>query len=123
MLESVTMKVAPVPGTVPMQIERTRHVDASEHDESDGYDYYYEYDLYCFTEGTVSLTARSYVDEPHEAHFLGVEEHGRPRTLVDADLKTALFQSARSHLRSEGKTNLRWLSGRGDGYEPVPPGP
>lgn len=103
-----------------MQIERTRHIDASEQDASDGYDYYYEYDLYCFTDGAVSLTARSYVDEPHEAHFLSVEEQGRPRTLVDADLKRPLFELAESHLRSEGKTHLRWLSGRGDGYEPIP---
>lgn len=105
-----------------MKIERTRHVDASEQDESGGYDYYYEYDIYLFTDGSASLAARSYVDEPHEAHFLSIEEHGHSRTLVDADLKRPLFQAAQSHLRREGKTDLRWLSGRGDGYEPVPAG-
>lgn len=105
-----------------MKIERTRHVDASEHDESEGYDYYYEYDIYLFTDCSASLAARSYVDEPHEAHFLSIEEHGHSRTLVDADLKRSLFQTAQLHLRSEGKTDLRWLSGRGDGYEPVPAG-
>lgn len=109
-----------------MQIERSRHIDASEQDApdaSDGYDYYYEYDLYRFTDGTVSLTARSYVDEPDDAHFLAIEEQGCQRTLVDADLGTALFQSARSYLHAEGKTRLRWLSGRDDGYEPVPMAP
>ena len=106
-----------------MQIERSRHIDSSEQDESDGYDYYYEYDLYRFTDGAVSLTARSYVDEPGDAHFLGIEERGCQRTLVDADLQGALFQSATSYLRADGKTSLRWLSGRGDGYEPVPDGP
>ncbi|RYF09027.1 MAG: hypothetical protein EOO31_00370 [Comamonadaceae bacterium] len=103
-----------------MHIERTRHIDCSEPDATGGYDYYYEYDVYRFTDVSHCLTARSYTDEPGEAHFLSMETHGRRRTLVDADLANPLFQLAQSYLRGQGKTRMHWLSGRGNGYEPVP---
>lgn len=103
-----------------MQIECIRQIDCSEPDELGAYDYYYEYDVYRFTDGPISLIARSYTDEPDEAHFLSVETSGKRRTLVDADLAHQLFHLAQSYLRGEGKTQLRWLSGRGNGYEPVP---
>ncbi|WP_449465474.1 hypothetical protein [Stenotrophomonas humi] len=105
-----------------MQIERVRQLDSSDPDESGMYDYHYEYDIYRFTEGPISFIARSYTDKPDEAHFLSIETDGSRRLLVDADLKHPLFNVAKSHLRSEGKTDLHWLSGRGDGYEPVPSG-
>ena len=105
-----------------MHIERVRQIDSSEPDETGMYDYYYEYDIYRFTDGPICLIARSYVDEPDEAHFLRVEANGSQRTLVDVDLTHPLFLLAQSHLSSEGKVHLHWLSGRGDGYEPVPAG-
>lgn len=106
-----------------MQIECSRHIDSSGPDESGVYDYHYEYDIYCFTDDTLSLIARSYIDEPDEAHFLSVQTHGHWRNLVDADWAHHLFHQALSYLRSEGKTQLRWLSGRANGYESVPVGP
>jgi hypothetical protein len=49
-----------------MQVECTHHIDGSEPDDDDPYSYYYEYDVYCFTEGAMRLWARSYVDTPDE---------------------------------------------------------
>ncbi|GAB2473843.1 hypothetical protein GCM10027082_26520 [Comamonas humi] len=103
-----------------MQIECTRHLDASEPDEDGGHDYYYEYDIYRFTDGALCLVARSYTDEPDEAHFLNLLEHGQLRLLADADLAHPLLLAARAHLLATGKTRLHWLSGRGQGYEPLP---
>jgi hypothetical protein len=103
-----------------MHIELVRRIESSEPDESGMYDYYYEYDIYRFTDGPLSLIARSYTDEPDEAHFLRVETKGSQRALVEADLRHPLFHLAQSHLRSEGKITLRWLSGKGNGYESVP---
>ncbi len=102
-----------------MQVERTRHIDASEPDDAGLYDYHYEYDLYKFKDGAVCFSARSYVEEPENAHFLGVETDGRSRPMVDADLKHPLFLAALTHFRTHGKTSLSWLSGRGNGYELV----
>ena len=106
-----------------MHIERVRQIDSSEPDESGLFDYYYEYDIYRFTDGPICLIARSYTDEPDEAHFLRVEINGSRRALIDSDLSHPLFLEAQSHLHSEGKVQLSWLSGRGNGYESVPAGP
>ncbi len=106
-----------------MHVECTRHIDASGPDETGMYEYYYEYDIYRFTDGPICFVARSYTDEPDEAHFLRVEIDGRPRSIIDSDLMYPLFLSAQAHLRADGKAHLRWLSGRGDGYEPVLSGP
>jgi len=100
-----------------MYIERVRQVDSSESNESGLYDYYYEYDTYRFTEGTVCFVVRSYTDEPDEAHFLRVEESGNRRALTSGDLSHPLFHMAHDHLRGEGKVRIRWLSGKGNGYE------
>lgn len=102
-----------------MHIECTRHIDASEPDESGMYEYYYEYDMFHFRDGQICLVVRAYTDDQHEAHFLRIEENGVARRLVDADLNLSLFQKALAHLHTAGKSNLSWLSGRGDGYEPV----
>ena len=107
-------------GPTPMQIERTHHVDASELDEAGMYEYYYEYDIYRFSNGAICFTARSYVDDPNEAHFLGVMVSDQSRMMVDSDLAQPLFLSALVYLEGHGKTNVRWLSGRGNGYESVP---
>lgn len=106
-----------------MQIEQSHHIDASEPDADGNFEYHYEYDLYHFRDGPTRLSARSYVDEPGQAHFLGIEHHGRPRQLRDTDLAHPLFVAAAAFLRGQGKTRLQWLSGRGNGYETVPDEP
>ena len=103
-----------------MHVERTHHVDASEPDDDGMYEYHYEYDIYRFTDDAICLAARSYVHTPDEAHFLGIEVRGHSRMLVDRDLARPLFRSAAEYLQAHGKRDLRWLSGRGNGYEPVP---
>ncbi|RNF86235.1 hypothetical protein [Montanilutibacter psychrotolerans] len=105
-----------------MHIECTRQLDASDPDASGNYEYYYEYDMYRFTDGAICFVARSYTDEPDEAHFLRIELDGTPRPMTDSDLARPLFLAAQAHLHGAGKVHLRWLSGRGNGYEPVPSG-
>lgn len=108
---------------VPVRVERARHVDCSAPDASGAVDYHYEYDIYRFVQGRRCLVARSYVDTPDEAHFLSIEINGRSRLLKKADMLRPLCLFAQAQLRREGKQQLRWLSGRGNGYEPVPDGP
>ncbi|TXD45107.1 hypothetical protein TR80_001420 [Xanthomonas campestris] len=111
-----------MPSTAPMQVSRVRHTDCSAPDASGEYAYDYEYDIYHFVDGGIGLIARSYTDTPEEAHFLNIEVNGTLRLLTQADLAQPLFALAQAHLRQEGKRELRWLSGRGDGYEPLPGG-
>jgi hypothetical protein len=103
----------------PMQIECSHHIDASDPDDQGMYEYYYEYDLYRFSEGDNCLVARSYYDEPEEAHFLRMEIDGQARLLADSDLKTQLFNDSTKYLRELGKKRLMWLSGQHNGYQPV----
>lgn len=105
-----------------MHIDCTRQVDASEPDASGHYAYYYEYDMYRFTDDAICFVARSYTDEPGEAHFLRIELDGNPRVMTDSDLARPLFLAAVAHLHLAGKVRLRWLSGRASGYESVPSG-
>lgn len=103
-----------------MQVGRTHHIDASEPDEAGMHEYHYEYDIYRFVDEAACFVARSYTDQPTEAHFLGVQVDGRDRLMTDADLAHPLCLAAQDYLRGEGKVELNWLSGRGNGYEAVP---
>ena len=47
-----------------VEIESTHHIDAGEKGADGRYDYYYEYDLYRFSDGATVIVARSYADEP-----------------------------------------------------------
>ena len=89
-----------------MQIERTHHVDASEPDVAGLYEYFCEYDMFRFSDGSNCIVARSYVEEPDEAHFLRVEIDGRRRSMTDADLADSLLLAAQSHLQSIGAFEL-----------------
>lgn len=100
-----------------MKVESTHHVDASERDARGFYQWRYEYDIHRFTEGEVTLVARSYVDEPQEAHFLRTEEGGTSRFVSESDVATPLFREAVDYLRRSGKLVLRRLGD--DGYEPI----
>jgi hypothetical protein len=83
------------------------------------YEWRYEYDLYRFADGDIAFVARSYVEEPDEAHFLGIERAGKRQLLRDEHLRMPLFAESARYLRGAGKAKLRWLSGRGNGYEGV----
>ena len=102
-----------------MKIEQTHHVDASEPDARGRYEYYYAYDLFVFSEAGVAVVARSYSDTPGEAHFLRIEVGAASELLQRDDFRRPLVIAAIKHLRALGKHELSWLSGRGNGYEPV----
>ncbi|MBV9788124.1 MAG: hypothetical protein JOZ51_08125 [Chloroflexi bacterium] len=102
-----------------MKIEHTHHVDAGEPDERGRYEYYYEYDLFVFSEAGVSVVARSYSDMPGEAHFLRIEIGDAALLLKPEDFRRPLVIAAVKHLRALGKHELSWLSGCGNGYEAV----
>ena len=102
-----------------MQVSSTHHIDASEPDADGDYEYYYEYDIFVFTEGGLSLTARSYSDESSQASLMGLEQAGKHRALEYKDLKRPLVQQAVDHLRSIGKTEVRWFNPKYARYEPV----
>ncbi len=104
-----------------MRVETSHHIDAGEQGADGLYDYYYEYDLYRFSEQDLTLVARSYVDEPDAAHLLSIEEAGVGRVLARDDLRRALTRRAIDHLRSLGKRKLSWLTGQGEtGYAAIP---
>lgn len=102
-----------------MHVHISHHVDASEQDADGFYEYYYEYDILVFSENESSLVARSYIDKPNEAHFLRVEVEDERRALTENDMKSTLLAESVAYLREHGKTEVNWLSGRGNGYEPV----
>jgi hypothetical protein len=106
-----------------MQIEHSLQIDASEPDAAGSHDYYYEYEIYRFTDVALCLVARSYTDALDEAHFLRIESSEHPRLLTDADLLSPLFVAAQTYLRGIGKTQLRWLNGSANGDESVPLSP
>jgi len=86
------------------------------------YEFYYEYDLYEFTQGSETLHARSYASEPEEAHLLGIEVGGQGRLLTATDLGKPLPRAALQYLREAGKSSLTWLdpNNRVNGYSRVP---
>ncbi|MDL5038340.1 hypothetical protein [Comamonas resistens] len=102
-----------------MQVECSHHIDASEADAEGFYEYYYEYDIYRFTLGSLSLVVRSYSDTCEHASVLRLEEAGKSRPLQPKDLKRPLVQQAREHLQSLGKQELRWFNPRHARYDPL----
>ncbi|MEO8670679.1 MAG: hypothetical protein ABI411_05140 [Tahibacter sp.] len=106
-----------------MRVERTRQIDTSDPDENGLYEYTYEYDIYRFTDGTVSFVARSYTESPEDANFLHIEVDGKRRLLIDSDLKHPLLIAANAYLVRDGKSRLSWLRGVGGSEELLASGP
>lgn len=100
-----------------MQVETTHHVEASEPDAEGNFEWHYEYDLFRFSDGKLTLLARSYTSDPDEAHFLRAESSGKARMLTSKDISGTLFREARLHLGKAGKEKITWLGAKG--YEPV----
>ncbi len=103
------------PGSIRM--ERYHHIDASEQGKDGFYDYYYVYDMYYFTEGTLSLAARCYTDDADEANFMGIEFDGYDRALEPDDRSLPLVSAALAQLKADGKTKFFTFTGKG--YEPI----
>lgn len=96
-----------------MKVERIRHLDCSEPDKSGMYEYYYEYDVYWFTDGALSLSVRSYTDEPDEADLMGIDLDGETREVELADLSHPFFLAAHAYLLTEGKIKFNRLTHKG----------
>jgi hypothetical protein len=101
-----------------MQIEVFHHIDCSTPDKNGVYDYYYECDVYQFTDGDISVTARSYDEDPEEASFMSITIDGECRGLTMADLSNPVLLSAKTHLQNKGMNDLKWFTGTS--YEPLP---
>ena len=91
------------------------------HEKSPGADY--EYDLYEFEAPGLKYVARSYVSEPHEAHFLRKEVGGQTASLKTRDIQSALFRDAVAYLRGLGKVKVSYLSSEASSYVVLDPEP
>jgi hypothetical protein len=105
-----------------VHVSRKHCIDKMGPDANGLYEFYYEYDLYEFSQGSETLHARSYTSEPEEAHVLGIESGGQRGLLAESDLAKALVRAALEYLRTTGKTKLTWLdpSNEVNGYSPIP---
>lgn len=103
-----------------MKVERTHHIDSDEPDSNGLYGFYYEYDIYRFTEDNVTLIARSYIDTKSEVHFLRIERSGGTCLLSNTDRDSPICLKAIEHLKKEGKIEFKWLSSEGVGYSRIP---
>ena len=101
-----------------MEVRKTRLTDSAEPDVNGFVDYFYEYDMYEFVGRGLSLTARSYTDNGHEAHFLGRQGTSSNHLLKTEDFEHPLFLEAVAILKAEGKTEVNFLTEHG--YMPVP---
>ena len=101
-----------------MEVSKRHFVDAGEKDADGTFDYYYEYDVYEFSDGVKTFVGRSYTDTPEVAAFLGRDG----QFITNGDLVSPLFKEACEHLKKEGKTKIYFLdeSNLQDGYSPVP---
>lgn len=102
-----------------MRVEQSHHIDASEPDSNGKHRFRYEYDIFQFTDGERVLVARSYTDTSSEAHFLRIEVPGKDDESPADHLNDPLLKEAARHLRSLGKTDLRYLGY--EGYLQLPP--
>ena len=102
-----------------LQVECSHHIDASEPDAEGFYEYYYEYDIYRFTLGNLSLVVRSYSDTSAQASVLRLETAGKSRALQLKDLQRPLLLQAKAHLHTLGKQDLRWFNPKYARYDPL----
>ncbi|MGH8446674.1 MAG: hypothetical protein ACREVL_15485 [Solimonas sp.] len=101
-----------------MKVETSHHIDASEPDADGMHEWHYEYELYRFSDGGVSLVARSYVEEPEQAHFINADVGGAARLITKRELTQPLFVEALAYLRRAGKTRIELLGV--EGYTSIP---
>jgi hypothetical protein len=101
-----------------MKVEVSHSIDASEPGANGSYEYYYEYDVFEFTDGVTTFWARSYSDEPGKAALMARDKHGC-NFLTKRDLRHPLLLEAVAHLRAAGKSELVWLDRVSQSYFPV----
>jgi hypothetical protein len=104
---------------MPMTVEISHHIDASDPNPEGFHDYHYEYDVYVFADGPLSYVVRAYTDQPEQASFMSVSEGTHGRLLNSKDCRTPLFAEAVAYLNGMGKTDLQWLSKSTGAYRPI----
>ena len=109
-------------GNTNISVSQQHCIDSMGPDENGNYEYYYEYDIYFFTDNKQTVNARSYVDEVTQAQFLRLDTGGAERLLETTDFQSDLVKTAAEYLRSIGKHELLWLDSNNklDGYSAVP---
>jgi hypothetical protein len=100
-----------------MEVTISRHIDKSELRADGFYDYYYDFNLYAFSDGNIIYHARSYNDQHDEAHFINGNRNGKKFFIGNADFKTDLFIEACTYLQACGLIKLTYLDN--DGYAPI----
>jgi hypothetical protein len=100
-----------------MQVTLSRHIDKSELRADGFYDYYYDFNLYKFSNSNIIYHARSYNDQPGEAHFINGEHEGKVFFLGNTDFNTDLFIEACTYLQACGFKEL--CCSRDQGYAPI----
>ncbi len=85
-----------------MEVYKTHEVECSEKNESDLYDWYYEYDLYEFSFGNIKLHARSYSDNPNEVSFFAYEKNGERSLYNNHLIEQSEFIEALRYLKELG---------------------
>ena len=94
-----------------MKVTTSHHIDADEPDEQGFYSYYYEYDIYRFSNSTHCYVIRCYADEPDTASFVSRDEGKRQKTVVQDHLTDPLLVEAIKYLRALGKTTFKMYCG------------
>ncbi len=77
-----------------MKYNKQEVIDASEKAEDGSYEYYYDYTLYSFEDGDMTLVARSYKDTYDEVCFLKKTVSGSDVLLTKEDESSEFVQMA-----------------------------
>jgi hypothetical protein len=101
-----------------MKINIQHHIDSGEKDADGYYDYYYEFDVFTFYEGSFSLYARSYIEDSVLVSFVNSTRDEKVVFLTAADFKKPFFIEACTYLHAIGKQQFQYLDQK-QGYVAV----
>jgi hypothetical protein len=106
---------------VSLHVEQAYYEDIGPQGPSGSPMFAYRYYLLRFSYGDgETLVARSYLDNPSEAHFLRLETTDPRRAIDVTDFRRPLFIEAIEYLRRQGKQEITWLSRDAQAYVPIP---
>jgi hypothetical protein len=101
-----------------MKISLQHHIDNGEKDADGNYDFYYEFDVFSFSEGSFSLYARSYIEDSALVSFTNSTRDEKVIFLTAADFKKPFFIEACTYLHAIGKQQFQYLDKK-QGYVAV----
>ncbi len=85
---------------------KIEHIKDFEKNKDGSYKYYYEFDLYEFSDGLIKFIARSYRDTFEKVSFLKKVVGGKSQNIEKGDFDLKLFKDAAQYLLNEGKKSL-----------------